>query len=385
MAQSPGCAAQSRLITKQDGAAAGFSLLFDRGQDSAEGLKRHQHNRRFVKPLATGQTGANSTAKAPLKPAPVLNGPGLQTLLQTTDFGAWEQVISGSLGHHRSHMLPNSTPFAAHIRGGRVGEFSLLHLQGRGQVELLREQCGHGVLWLPLQGWSHERINGQEHLAEAGMGLLFRPGDVLQGVTSEQISGVSILLPAHTLPEVPASTPLLHQGPAARRLIDAGWQLAQAAAHATAGARFAAESMVEALQQWGLSTSAAKNERITAAQRRRTVNDACLWMQDHLTQRFSVLELSQTLNVSVRSLQYSFQTELGCTPMAQAKRLRLRRLRKLLQNSDLASSSIAELMEASGLLACGATSADYRLWCGESPRRTRHLHGQRQAARSSTL
>jgi len=265
------------------------------------------------------------------------------------------------------------SPFEAQIRAGAVDEFQVLWLQGSGQLELQREQCGHGVLWLPLQGLSHEAINGEEHLAEPGMALLFRPGDVMQGRTSEAISGVSIVLPeaAHSIPSVHGA-PLLHQGPAARRVLEAAWQLVECAAHPKAGARFAAEALVDALHQWEEHNSPAQSdERLGAERRRRTVADACQWMDLHLADRFSVLELSCAVHVSVRSLQYSFQEELGCTPMAYAKRLRLRRLRRSLQDPSLAVRSIAELMEACGLLACGVTAADYRQWCGEPPRRTR--------------
>jgi hypothetical protein len=101
-------------------------------------------------------------------------------------------VVGNTLGHHSSRLLPGSIPFESRIQGAQVAEFQVLLLQGRGRLELLREQCGHGVLWLPLQGLSHERINGQEHLAEPGMGLLFQPGDAMHGVTSEEISGASI-------------------------------------------------------------------------------------------------------------------------------------------------------------------------------------------------
>jgi transcriptional regulator GlxA family with amidase domain len=101
------------------------------------------------------------------------------------------------------------------------------------------------------------------------------------------------------------------------------------------------------------------------------VAQACQWISAHLSERFSVVELSQAMGVSTRTLQYAFQEELGHTPMAEAKRLRLRQLRHLLQQSDLQRLSIAALMKASGLLACGSTSADYRHWCGESPWQTR--------------
>jgi transcriptional regulator GlxA family with amidase domain len=90
-----------------------------------------------------------------------------------------------------------------------------------------------------------------------------------------------------------------------------------------------------------------------------------------LADRFTVVELSQKLGVSVRALQYAFQEELGHSPMAQAKLMRLRKLRRLLQQDSNRHHHIAWLMECSGLLACGATAADYRRWCGESPKQTR--------------
>ena len=52
-----------------------------------------------------------------------------------------------------------------------------------------------------------ERINGREWLAEPGDGLLFRPGDAMEGETSKEIEGISIFLPSHWLPE--ASIPIL--------------------------------------------------------------------------------------------------------------------------------------------------------------------------------
>jgi transcriptional regulator GlxA family with amidase domain len=57
--------------------------------------------------------------------------------------------------------------------------------------------------------------------------------------------------------------------------------------------------------------------------------------------------------------------------MAEAKRMRLQRLRSLLLDRESDSCSVAELMTASGLIASGVTSADNRLHFGESPRQTR--------------
>lgn len=192
------------------------------------------------------------------------------------------------------------------------------------------------------------------------------------GRTSESIRGVSILVPEACLPtDAPRSaSPLLHQGTAAQRLMAAAWRLAATAAHPPSGAAAAAETFADALQQWGWPSDPG-DLGISAERRRGTVVETCRWMERHLAERFCVSELSRVTHVSVRTLQYSFQQELGCTPMAQAKRLRLRQLRRLLQMPDLATRGIGELMEACGLLACGVTAADYRQWCGETPRRTR--------------
>ncbi|WP_216907002.1 helix-turn-helix domain-containing protein [Synechococcus sp. CCY 0621] len=93
-------------------------------------------------------------------------------------------------------------------------------------------------------------------------------------------------------------------------------------------------------------------------------------MEGHLCRRFSLEELGLAMGISVRTLQYGFREELGRTPMAEAKRLRLGRLRQLLQAADHDHQSVAELMRAAGLLACGATVADDGHCWGESPRRT---------------
>lgn len=153
----------------------------------------------LAQPLATAAVvlpryngSSRTSALAALKPLPLLEAPGLRTVLRSDDFGAWDSLVAGTLGHHRSRLLPGSPPFSTHIRWGAVAEFEVLLLHGRGRVELRREQEGHGVLWLPLQGLTQEWVNGVERVAEPGMALLFRPGDAMRGLTSDAITGLSI-------------------------------------------------------------------------------------------------------------------------------------------------------------------------------------------------
>lgn len=310
---------------------------------------------------------------AALKPLQLLEAPGLRTVLRSDDFGAWDSLVAGTLGHHRSRLLPGSPPFRSLIRWGAVAEFEVLLLHGRGRVELQRQQGGHGVLWLPLEGLTQEWVNGVERVAEPGMAMLFRPGDAMRGFTSDTITGLSILIPAACLQGAAPPSPLLDRGPVHRRLIAAGLQLAMAAAWQPEGSEHAAAALEEALRQWSHPPDADRCPEggSTARRHRQTVAEACRWMEDHLCRRFSLAELGLALGISVRTLQYSFREQLGRSPMAELKRRRLRRLRQLLQDADHDDRSVAELMQAAGLLACGATAADYGRCWGESPRRTR--------------
>lgn len=329
------------------------------------GLQSHSKRRHHHPALP------RSHAQSP--PQDSLHGVGLATVLNTQDFGCWEGAVERTLGHHRSELLTPSEPFAARMRSGQLGECSVLHIQGRGRLRLVREQCHHSVLWLPLRGMTQERINGREWLAEPGHGLLFRPGDAMEGETSEEIEGLSILFPPQWQPETSMPIPaLLAAGPQSQAVLRQARHLAAAIAQRPAGAIHAADQLREALQVWFEGQlQPQRRERLTSRRRRSTVNEARQWMAERLQERFSVVELSRAMAISPRQLQYHFQQELGHSPMAEAKRLRLQRLRGLLLDHQCNRSSVAELMAASGLIASGVTSADYRLHFGESPRQTR--------------
>ena len=294
-------------------------------------------------------------------------------MLNTRDFGCWKAAVETTLGHHHSELLSPTKQFQAHFRVGQVGAFSVLHLQGRGRLRLSREQREQSVLWLPLRGITEERINGQSWLAEPGTGLLFQPGDVMEGETSESIEGLSILIPPgmHRRPSASGS-PLLHAGPLHQRILASARALAGAAALQLAGAERAADELTEGLQEWReRQEQPLRRERITARRRRDVVESARQWMVLRLPEHFSLDDLSQAVGVSRRQLQYSFLEERGRSPMAEAKRLRLQRLRTLLSDPSHDQRRVTELMVAAGLIASGVTSADYRNWCGENPGQTR--------------
>lgn len=311
-----------------------------------------------------------SPEAAPLPIAPADNG--LAPVLDTEDFSAWETAVASTLGHHRSALLSSRKPFHARMRAGALGGYGVVRLQGRGRLRLVRTQAESWVLWLPLQGLSAERINGVPWLAEPGMGLLFRSGDDMEGKTSLEQEGISILIPPALQPggEGPA-TPLLARGTTPQALLASARHLATAAAQRPPGAEHAAAPFTEALRLWWESDRSEVRPRLPARRRRWMVGEAREWMAARLTERFTLAELSAAMELSPRQLQYSFLQELGRSPLAEAKRLRLRHLRALLQDPAQAKRGVADLMAASGLVASGVTAADYRRWCGELPRETR--------------
>jgi len=146
----------------------------------------------------------------------------------------------------------------------------------------------------------------------------------------------------------------------------------------TPGKEHAATNLLDALREWEQRSApwrGDKRERITTVRRRTYVADARQWMRHHLHEPCGVLQVAAAVEVSPRTLQYAFLQEHGHTPMAELRRLRLRHLQQLLQDPDHRTVSIAELMAQTGLLASGSTAADYRRYCGESPRETRQQTG----------
>lgn len=295
----------------------------------------------------------------------------LRTILETDCFSAWEAALASTLGHHRSQLIGKSTTFSAHARLGSIGSLGLLHLQGSGALELDRHQCQRHLLWIPLAGCSEERVNGIPWQAAPGQMLLFQPGDHLLGHTAEQMEGISVLLPAP--PEAPQaqrqplqSQPLINAtlGPQATTLL-------AAIQHGDPGRAIAAQGFLDAVEQIFTQQTATPLPPLKPRQRWEVVMEADRWLKSHLLESFSVHDLAAALGIPTRTLQHAFQYELGRSPLAHCKRLRLSALRQLLQDPKTIPTPIAALMQQCGLLACGATAQSYLEAFGELPRQTR--------------
>jgi len=302
----------------------------------------------------------------------------VEEILNTDDFGAWEDATRATLGVHQSSLHSPSASFRARYRFGHAGPLQLLHLQGSGELELDREQLGRPVLWIPLQGLCQERVNGEPLVVSPGKALLIRPGDHLLGRTATDLEGLSLLLPASRLSGRPA-TPRGSDRPAAllgaaedqRRLAAAAVRLLRAVERRDPCRAIAARQLLDQIEALTAKQLPAARPRLAQRRRWRLVVEASRWMEDRLDQPFGLAELAVALAVPSRTLQDSFARELGRSPLAQARLLRLRALRRCLQDHHCDHLSIGALMGRCGLLACGATARAYAACYGELPRLTR--------------
>lgn len=81
-------------------------------------------------------------------------------------------------------------------------------------------------------------------------------------------------------------------------------------------------------------------------------------------------DLAAHAGVSARALQEGFRSELGVTPMAQLRRIRLRRAHLDLAGKDATMASVADIAARWGFGHLGRFAAAYRREFGELPSRT---------------
>jgi AraC family ethanolamine operon transcriptional activator len=115
------------------------------------------------------------------------------------------------------------------------------------------------------------------------------------------------------------------------------------------------------------------NDDRTACQpsdRARVVRRAEDYMQAHLRNPRSVLELCRELAVSERTLHYAFQGVRGLSPMAYFKANRLNAVRQELKAAAAGTASVHEIAQRWGFFHTGEFAADYRRLFGELPSQT---------------
>lgn len=147
--------------------------------------------------------------------------------------------------------------------------------------------------------------------------------------------------------------------------------LLDAGEHPFAGSPLSASLFKEALitvfmQSWPQSAQ----KTVIQSARPRNLKRALDWIQTHLGDEFTVLDIARNAGQSVRSLQISFQQNMGMNPLNYVQRLRLQQIHYDLLHGD-AGQNISEIATRWGFTHMGYFAARYRAMYGVSPSSTR--------------
>jgi AraC-like DNA-binding protein len=115
----------------------------------------------------------------------------------------------------------------------------------------------------------------------------------------------------------------------------------------------------------------ATGERPPSLNRRVAAVRVCeTYMREHLDKTVTLVDLSETSGLRLRSLINAFQAVTGFSPMAYFKRERLSGVRQALQRPQRARIRVIDVATAWGFWHMGHFTADYREMFGESPSET---------------
>lgn len=147
--------------------------------------------------------------------------------------------------------------------------------------------------------------------------------------------------------------------------------LLEAGDHPFAGSPLGASLFKDALitafvQSWPRSTQ----KTVIQSARPRNLRRALDWIQTHLGDEFTVLDIARNAGQSVRSLQLSFQQNMGMNPLNYVQRLRLQQIHHDLLHGD-ADENISEIAARWGFSHMGYFASRYRAMYGVPPSSTR--------------
>lgn len=103
--------------------------------------------------------------------------------------------------------------------------------------------------------------------------------------------------------------------------------------------------------------------------RPRAIKHAAEYIENHYTRPISISEISDHVDVNIRSLQAGFKSTYDMTPTQYLKELRLTKLREQLLKAN-PTDSVTDLIIQSGFSHLGRCAIEYRKRFGESPSET---------------
>jgi AraC-like DNA-binding protein len=93
-------------------------------------------------------------------------------------------------------------------------------------------------------------------------------------------------------------------------------------------------------------------------------------LEENIDSIYSIKELGEELNVSIRTLQYNFKEKLGVTPKQYLHNLRLSSIRKELLSSNMLEVNISDIALKYGFFHSSHFTLEYKKMFGETPTQT---------------
>jgi AraC family ethanolamine operon transcriptional activator len=104
--------------------------------------------------------------------------------------------------------------------------------------------------------------------------------------------------------------------------------------------------------------------------RKQVVDRVVLYLESHKDRPVRIAELCAAVGASRRTLQYSFESIVGISPVQYVRAIRLNGARRCLQSAD-EKTTVADVAAAWGFFHLSQFAKDYRELFGERPSDTR--------------
>jgi transcriptional regulator GlxA family with amidase domain len=97
---------------------------------------------------------------------------------------------------------------------------------------------------------------------------------------------------------------------------------------------------------------------------------AVAFIEDNAHRDITISDIAAAVNVTPRSVQYTFRRQLGTTPLEYLRRVRLDRAHRELQSADPSVDTVTAIAGRWGFSHPGRFSGAYKRAFGKSPSRT---------------
>lgn len=311
--------------------------------------------------------------------------------LRSSDIDELTHAVGRSLGPVRLRPARPNSPLSARVTSRRLLNVSLtrLYYDTDVRMELDRQRQFYAVQ-IPITGSAVVRSGARRVCAAPGRGSVTAPAQpwsILWSAGCEQwvvrIDAAALKLHLSDLLGRPLPRPLTFDpvldltSSRGRTLYD---NLVFMATQLNRTNSMFADSVVAVanLEQGlmtGLLLAAESNYRGLldapgSATSSRVVNEVVASIESHPEAPRTITELARDHGVSVRSLERAFRRDLGATPSAYLRQVRLRRAREVLRASSTDAVTVGQIARSLGFVHPGRFAVLYRQTFGEMPSET---------------